>query len=62
MGIAIGTNGESGSGVYSVDLAGESSGPKVRELLAKFRKDGVVEQYWEHTEREFKRITGLEAV
>ncbi|KAL9129566.1 MAG: hypothetical protein Q9175_007263 [Cornicularia normoerica] len=59
--VARGTNGESGSGVYSVDLAGESSGPEVEELLAKFRKEGVVEKFWKHTEDEFRRITGLEA-
>jgi hypothetical protein len=59
--VARGTNGKSGSGVYSVDWDGECSGPKVEELLAKFRKEGMVEQVWKHTEEEFKRITGLEA-
>lgn len=59
--IARGTNGESGSGVYSVDLAGESSGPKVEELLTNFKKGGVVERFWKHTEEEFERITGLAA-
>lgn len=58
---ARGTNGESGSGVYSVDLAGESSGPEVEKLLANFREEGVVENFWKHTEEEFGRITGLEA-
>lgn len=52
------TNGETGSGVYSVDLAGESSGPKVEKLLAGFRKEGVVEKFWSHTKKEFGRITG----
>lgn len=59
--VATGTNGEKGSGVYSVELEGESSGPKVQELLAKFRKEAVVEKLWKHTEEEFRRITGLEA-
>lgn len=59
--VATGIGGESGSGVYSVDQNGESSGPKVQELLANYRKQGLVEQLWEHTEEEFKRITGLEA-
>ena len=58
--VARGTSGESGSGVYSVDEFGESSGPKVEELLAKFRKQGLVEELWDYTESEFKRITGLE--
>jgi hypothetical protein len=57
-----GTSGEIGSGVYSVNWDGESSGPKVEELLAKFRKEGMVEKVWKDTEEEFKRITGLEAV
>ena len=62
-GVAVvrGTSGESGSGVYSIDWDGDSSGPKVEELLAKFRKEGLVEKVWRHTEEEFKRITGLEA-
>ena len=48
--------------MYSVNLAGESSGKKVGDLLAKFRKDGLVETFWKHTEDEFRRITGVEAV
>lgn len=59
--VARGTDGKSGSGVYSVDWDGESAGPKVEELLAKFRKEGMVEKVWKHTEEEYKRITGLEA-
>ena len=51
-----------GSGVYSVTLAGESSGTKVEDLLARFRRDGLVETFWKHTEDEFRRITGVEAV
>ena len=48
--------------MYSVNLAGESSGNKVEDLLAKFRKDGLVEKFWKHTVDEFRRITGVEAV
>ena len=59
--VARGTNGESASGVYSVGWDGESAGPKVEELLANFRKEGMVEQVWKHIAGEFKRITGLEA-
>jgi hypothetical protein len=58
--VARGTSGKSGSGVYSIDWDGESSGTKVEELLAKFRKEGMVEKVWKHTEEEYKRITGLE--
>ena len=60
--VARGTNGKSGSGVYSVDLDGENSGPKVEKLLADFRKEGLVEKFWKHTTEEFRRITGAEAV
>ena len=60
--VALGTNGSPGSGVYSVDLNGESSGPKVQELLGRFRKEGVGETFWEHSEGEFRRITGAVAV
>ena len=59
--VARGTSGESGSGVYSVDQYGESAGPPVEELLAKFRKEGMVEKVWEQMEEEYERITGLEA-
>ena len=60
--MARGTNGALGSGVYSVDLEGESSGAKVEKLLAGLRERGVVEKFWTHTVEEFKRITGAEAV
>ena len=59
--VARGTNGKSGSGVYSIESDGESAGPKVEELLAKFREEGMVEKVWKDTEDEFKRITGLGA-
>ena len=59
--VARGTSGEIGSGVYSVDWDGESSGTKVEKLLAEFRKEGMVEKVWNHIEGEFKRITRLEA-
>jgi len=57
--VARRTNGETGSGVYSVDWDGESARPKVERLLAQYRKAGMVEQVWRHNEEEFNRITGL---
>lgn len=57
--VARGTNGETGSGVYSIDQNGESAGPKVEEVLAKMRKEGVAEKLWKHTEEEYTRITGV---
>lgn len=59
--VARGTNSGIGSGIYSVDSQGESAEPKVEELLAQFRKEGMIEKVWKHIEDEFKRITGLEA-
>lgn len=56
--VARGTDGRIGSGVYSVNEVGESSGPKVEELLAEFRKDGVADKVWKDMEDEWKRITG----
>ena len=61
VGVAKGVDGKTGSGVYSIDAEGESAGPKVEELMAKYRKEGMVEKVWEHTEGEFKRITGAVA-
>ena len=56
--VAKGIDGENGSGVYSLTSDGESTGPKVEKLLSDMRKSGVVDQLWQHTESEFKRITG----
>lgn len=60
MPVARGTDAKAGSGVYSICADGESADHKVEELLATFRKEGMVERVWEHTEGEFKRITGKE--
>jgi hypothetical protein len=54
--VAVGVNGESGSGMYSVGKECESGGDEVRELLARFREQGMVEKIWSHTQEEFKRI------
>lgn len=58
--VARGTSGKNGSGVYSVGWNVESSGHRVEELLTKFRKEGMLEKVWKHTQEEFKRITGVE--
>ena len=44
--VARGTDGESGSGVYSVGWDGESAAPKVVKLLAMLRTDGMVEKVY----------------
>jgi hypothetical protein len=58
--VAVGTDGKAGSGVYSINMDGESAGTKAVELLAKLRKEEMVEKMWEHTEGEIKRIAGSE--
>lgn len=57
--VADGTNGEPGSGVYSIHWDGESAGPKVVGLLRGMRQAGMTQQVWDHTEGEFKRIFGF---
>lgn len=52
---ARGTDGKEGSGVYSIDANGDSSGPKVEKLLARMRDEGMVEQVWEHIESTINR-------
>ena len=60
--VARGPDGKYGSGAYSVDQSCESARPVVEELLAKMKKDGVLDQVWGHTEDLFNRITGSKAV
>ena len=54
---AQGTDGQTGSGMYSIDEKGQSASPAVEQLLAGMRKDGTSEKLWEHTENEWRRIT-----
>ena len=56
--VARGTNGKSGSGVYSISNDGETALPKVEQLLGKLRKDGTAQKVWSQVEEEFVRITG----
>lgn len=60
--VARGIDGKAGSGVYSTNIDGESAPLKVEELLAKMRRDGMVQKLWSHTEGEFMRITKAAAV
>lgn len=54
--MADGTDGEPGSGVYSIHWNGESAGAKVVRLLRGMREEGMAQQVWDHTQGEFKRI------
>ena len=50
LAVAKGVDGQIGSGVYSIDAKGESVGPKVEKLLARFREEGMVERVRELVE------------
>ncbi|KAI0172594.1 putative short-chain dehydrogenases/reductase [Hypoxylon sp. FL1284] len=60
LSIARGADGRDGSGMYSVDVKGESASPKVEQLLAQFKNDGTAEKVWNYITGDFKRITGTE--
>lgn len=60
--VAVGTNGEEGSGVYAIHWDGESAGSESLGVLAKLRDEDMVNQVWEHTVSEFKRVTGSESL
>jgi hypothetical protein len=60
VGVAVGTTGETGSGVYSVGWDCESASPAVIELLAVLREKGMMDEIWRHTEGEYKRITAMD--
>ncbi|KAK7743372.1 hypothetical protein SLS62_010646 [Diatrype stigma] len=59
---ARGSNGQTGSGVYSVAQNLESASSRVEQLLAGFRKDGTAEKVWDFIMEDFKRITETETV
>lgn len=59
---AVGSNGEIGSGVYSVDETGESADARVQAILKELRQNGVKEKVWQHLQEEFVRITGTSAM
>lgn len=56
--VASGTDGKVGSGVYSIHWKGEHADPKVVELLAGLREQGMARKVWKHTVGEFDRIVG----
>jgi hypothetical protein len=60
--VARGSDGASGSGVYSITNHAESAPSAVEELLETMRKDGTAEKVWADVEGEFVRITGATSV
>ncbi|KAJ9156210.1 putative Short-chain dehydrogenases/reductase [Pleurostoma richardsiae] len=58
--VAKGSDGQAGSGIYTIDNRGESAPPKVYQLLAEMRENGTAEKVWDYVSADFKRITGTE--
>ncbi|OBT65367.1 hypothetical protein VE03_06052 [Pseudogymnoascus sp. 23342-1-I1] len=56
--VARGTDGQAGSGSYTINFDGENASPKVYEHLAKAKADGAEERLWAHILGEIKGITG----
>jgi len=56
--VSAGSNGQEGSGVYSVTCDGEPAPQKVREILMRLRGDDVVRNLWLHIEEVFTKVTG----
>lgn len=54
--VVRGTDGELGSGVYSIGVDGESASRETLELLAGLRRERMADQVWKHTEDEYMRI------
>jgi len=44
-----------GSGLYSVGWDGNTISPKIKDLLADYRKTGVVDEVWKHTQSQLER-------
>ncbi|KAI1736490.1 NAD(P)-binding protein [Xylaria scruposa] len=55
IGVAIGTSGVVGSGMYSIGSDCEDVSPSVLELLGVMRRQGLVQEVRQHTEDEFRR-------
>lgn len=62
VGTAVGADGSSGGGVYSVDYEAEGTSEKVQGVLKGLEKDGTAEKVWKHVQEEFVRITGKTAI
>ncbi|KAK5652873.1 hypothetical protein OQA88_9539 [Cercophora sp. LCS_1] len=57
--VVVGSNGEKGSGAYSVTYNGEPPSQKVLDLLARQRAQDAVRKLWFHIEEDvFRRVTG----
>ncbi|KAF2965220.1 hypothetical protein GQX73_g8356 [Xylaria multiplex] len=55
-----GTNGRTGSGMYSLSQKNDPATPKTEEVLRRLREDGTAQKVWDSIVADFKRITGSE--
>ena len=62
VGVAQGSDGLEGSGVYTISCDGEPLPQKARNVLQKLRRDDVTRKLWLHTEAEFTKATGTRFV
>lgn len=53
---ARGSNGQGGSGIYTIDNKGESSPQKVEQLLADFRDNGTAEAVCKYVATDIERV------
>ncbi|PVH94465.1 putative short-chain dehydrogenases/reductase [Periconia macrospinosa] len=60
--VAKGSDGEVGSGMYTLSQKCNSSPAKVEDLLRGFRENGVRDKVWEYVKAAFLRITGSEVM
>ena len=56
--VACGSDGVTGSGVYSVDNKGECSPDRAIDILAKHRKDGTAKKVWERIAGDLEKFAG----
>lgn len=52
--VATGIDGEVGSGVYSINEKGDSSGANVEHLMTQFREQGMVARVWKKIESDIR--------
>ncbi|KAI1163231.1 hypothetical protein F5B18DRAFT_621125 [Nemania serpens] len=60
--VAVGVDGKSGGGVYSIDYEAEGTTQRVQELIKGYIEDDTQNKVWKSTEEEYMRITGALAV
>ncbi|KAH8658220.1 putative short-chain dehydrogenases/reductase [Xylariales sp. PMI_506] len=60
--IARGSDGQVGSGLYSIDHKGESASPRVEQVLARYLEDGTSDKVWDYIMSDMKNISGSETI